>query len=410
MGPNPKRASDGWPPAMVAGGFLTGVVLMRNLARRGVKVSCVDWIPTQPAFKTVYGQAHLCPNPDTHPDEWVQFMIGLAGDGPKPVLIPSADQYVTAIADHADALETHFTFCRGSAATQALLATKKRQYEIAGDHGLPVPRTAFIRSLEELREFARTAQFPCLLKPTHFREWERFPTDHPLYGKKTATAKAPEELEAQYGLARQVSAEMVVQEIIEGPDTAKLCYLSCYAISGERLGSCMVRQIRTTPVYFGSASIVEPIDDPETDRACDEFLRSVGYAGLCEIELKRDQRDGQVKMIEANPRYSVTSDAAPYAGVDLGWLHYLNLIGQKVTPVNPTNLRFRHIFLMRDFATYRDCLKEGLVTWWDLIYSYRPPVHFFDFDLRDWRVTAQTMDTLARTLFYPLFRSLFPKR
>ena len=396
---------------MVAGGYLTGVVLMRNLARRGVHVSCIDCIPTQPAFRTVYGKAYLCPNPDTHATEWVKFMIDLAGTlKGQPVLIPSADQFVTAIGEHASELAEHFIFCRSSAETQALLATKQRQYDIAGRHGLPVPRTAFVKSVEDLRRFSADARFPCLLKPTHFREWERVPKDHPLYGQKVAIADSPDELESKYQLASQASPQLVVQEVIEGPDTAKLVYLSCYASSGERIGSCMVRQLRTCPIYFGSASVVEPVTDAEADQLCDGFLRSIGYIGLCEIELKRDQRDGRVKMIEANPRYSVTADAAPYAGVDLGWLHYLDLIGQPVVPVLPSTRDFRHIFLLRDFATFRDYRRAGLLTWRELIHSYRRPRAFFDFDVRDWRVTASTVNTLARTLMAPWVRSIFPKR
>ena len=33
-GTNPRRAEPGWPPVVVAGGFQTGVLLMRNLERR----------------------------------------------------------------------------------------------------------------------------------------------------------------------------------------------------------------------------------------------------------------------------------------------------------------------------------------------------------------------------------------
>ena len=165
MSDNATRALPGWPPVVVAGGYLTGIVLMRNLARRGVHVSCIDFTPTQPAFRTVYGKAHLCPNPDTHPSEWVKFMIDLAGtmEG-KPVLIPSADQFVTAIGEHASELKGHYTFCLSSAETQALLATKQRQYDIAGRHGLPVPRTAFVQSLEETAALFRRCSIPLPLE------------------------------------------------------------------------------------------------------------------------------------------------------------------------------------------------------------------------------------------------------
>ena len=409
--PNPHRAQTGWPPVVVAGAFQTGIDLMRNLARRGVGASCIDCIAGHPGFKTVYGKGYLCPNPDEQPVEWVRFMANLAPLlGGRPVLIASADQFVIAMATHAAELEKHYTFLQTSVATQSLLATKKRQYDIADTCGLPVPRTRFVESRQELLDFAAAARFPCLLKPVHFREWERFPPGHPLLNEKVTLADSPDELEKKYSMVESVTSQLVVQEVVEGPDTAKMVYLSCYGRSGERLGSCLVRQLRTTPIFFGSASIVEPMEDEETDQMCDRFFRRIGYSGICELELKRDSRDGRVKLIEANPRYSVTADAASYAGVDLGWLHYLDLIGRPVIPVKRSPRRFRHIVLRRDFICYRQYLDAGLLTWSGLLRSYLPPVAFYDFDPYDLRVTWDTVIELAKTLLIRPYRRMFGKR
>ncbi len=400
IGPNIDKAKRDWPPAVVAGAQQTAVVLMRDLARRGVRVCCFDWPRDGPGFRTIYGSAFQCPNPDDIPDAWVAFMLELARKlGGRPVLIASADQYVTALAQHTGELEKSFFFCESAISAQALLATKRRQYDVADAHGFPVPRTCVVSSAEELIAFGSTARFPCILKPLHFREWQRLPSRHPLYYAKLALAEAPEELLTKYRLACAISRELVVQEVIQGPDTAKLVYLSCYARDGRRIGNCLVRELRTTPIYFGSASIVEPVSDPDTDSACDRFLRSINYAGICELELKRDSGDGQVKLIEANPRYSVTADAAVYAGVFLGWLHYLDLIGEPVTPVHPNHRDFRHIVLGRDLVTIQSYRKEGLLSWGALLHSYRPPVAFFDFDIRDWRITARNVVTLIRKIW-----------
>lgn len=410
-GQNPERAESGWPAVVVAGAYQTGVGLMRNLQRRGVRAYAFDCAPEQTGFLSGYGKTFLCPNPDFAPDEWVQFMQQLSRDiGGRPVLIPSADQFVTAISKHANALEEHFRFLPAAAATQALLATKERQYAVAAEHGLPTAATAYITTAEELRAFGMSARFPCLIKPDHCREWEVLPSRHPLRGQKLALAQTLTQLLEQYASVSAVTPKLVVQEVIEGPDSAKLCYLSVYSRSGVRLGSCVVRQLRTDPIYFGSASVVEPVDDPEADLLSDHFLRSLGYSGICELELKRDTRDGQVKLIEANPRYSVTSDAAPYTGVDIGWLHYLDLIEQPVQPVRPTNLNFRHIALRRDMSTFRSYLKAGLLTWGDFLRTYRGNVHFFDFDLRDRRVTFATLKDVFKILLGPYLRRFRPKR
>lgn len=402
---NPARARPDWPAAVVAGAYQTGVVLMRNLKRRGVRVLGFDCNPSQPGFQSTYGKTYLCPDPDTSPDEWVQFMVDLSGRiGGKPVLIPSADQFVSAIAAHADTLALHFTFLPAAASTQALLATKERQYEIAFQNGLPTSRTQFIRNAEELETFANDARFPCLIKPLHCREWQVLPANHPLLGQKLVVTPTKLDLLAQYEAVRAVTSDVVVQEVIEGPDTVKFCYMGIFSRTGKKLGSCVVRQLRTDPINFGSASVVEPVIDPEIDTLSDHFLQSIGYSGLCELELKRDTRDQKLKLIEANPRYSVTSDAAPPSGVDLGWLHYLDLIGVDVHPVQQRPVNYRHIVLRRDFATLRSYRKAGLLPWRDLLRSYRPPVHFFDFDWRDFRVSFRTLIDLAKTLLYPYVR------
>lgn len=410
-GANPQSAQAGWPAAVVAGGFQTGVVLMRDLRRRGVEVQCIDSNPALPAFKTVYGKTHLCPDPDVDLAGWLKFMQELARKFPdRPVLIPSADVFVTAIARCAGELEKSYRFAASTGAVQALLATKRQQYDVAEKSGLAVPRTAFVTSWEELRAFAQTARFPCLLKPDHFREWEKFAPGHPLLGEKVAVAQSAEELESHYKLVRDVTPELIVQEVIQGPDTAKLVYLACYGQNGERIAACMFREIRTMPPHFGSASVVIPMEDQDADRKCDGFLRSMGYIGICEIELKRDVRDGIARMIEANPRYSMTADAAPYAGVALGWLHYLDLIGQKVVPVIPPPRDVRHIILFRDFACFRQYRREGLATWRDILRYYRPPVGFFDFDWRDYRVTASQSVRLLKLLLGPPIRRIIPKK
>jgi hypothetical protein len=159
-------------------------------------------------------------------------------------------------------------------------------------------------------------------------------------------------------------------------------------------------------MQFGSATLVEPVDDPETDRLCDNFLRRLGYVGVCEIELKRDSRTGEVKLIEVNPRYSGTGDAAPYLGLDLSWLNYLDLIGEEVQPVLPLPIDLHHFMAHRDFRCQRSYVAAGLATWGDIIRSYRRPVAFFDLDPYDWGITGHTLISILKVLGLPLYRKL----
>jgi len=402
----PDRAGPGWPSAVIAGAYQTGVLGVRSLTRRGVRAVCFDCHPDYPGFRSVYGPARLCPNPDTDPDGWVQFMLSLAAElGGRPVLIASADQFVSAIARHAETLAPHFVLTPG-AGLQGLLADKQSQYDLAARHGMPLPRTQLVRTAEEVEAFGRIAMFPCLMKPGHFREWQVFPDGHPLSYAKVSIAATPEELLERWQLARVANPEVILQEIIEGPDTAKRVYLSVYDARSRRIAHAMFRELRCDPVGFGPASVSEPVEDAEADAICDGWLRAIGYSGICEIEVKRDTRDGQVKLIEANPRLSGGGDAAPYAGVDICWLHYLDLIGQPVEPVGPTGRHFKHIVLRSDARTVLAYRRAGLIRWRDVFESYRPPLAFFDLDRKDLRYSAETLYLTVRSFVGGIVRGL----
>lgn len=405
---NGGQAGPDWPPAVIAGGYRTGVLGMRSLVRRGVRTACVESQnhPEFPAFRTRYGPGHGCPDPDGDPGGWVDFMVALSQKtGGRPVLIASADQFVSAIARHAAKLAAHYVLSPG-VPLQGLLADKRTQYELAAAHGMPMPRTALVNAADDVERFADVAAFPCLLKPLHFREWQVFPHRHPLSYEKVAIATTPDALVRCWRLASAASPTCIVQEIIEGPDTAKRVYVGCYDADSRRIAHAMFRELRCDPLGFGPATVSEPVTDVETDAICDRFLRSVGYSGICEIEMKRDSRDGRLKLIEANPRLTGGGDAAPYDGVDVCWVHYLDLIGKLVTPVGPAGNDFRHIVLRGDVRAVMAYRKAGLLGWRDLLRSYRPPLAFYDFDRHDWRYSLETVYRMARSGAAPWLRSV----
>jgi D-aspartate ligase len=394
------------PPAVIAGAFQTGVLGVRSLQRRGVRAVMFDCVTNNPGFRSVYGPAIACPDPDSQPDAWRNFMLDLAHRvGDRPVLIASSDKFVSAIAQHRQALEPHYRLSPG-AALQGAMANKHSQYDLAMRFGMPMPVTRFAKNEDEVREFASQATFPCLIKPTHFREWQKLPKDHRLYDAKVAIAENAAQLLENYRLAVSVTPDVILQEIIVGPDSAKRVYLSCYDASGKRIANAMFRELRCSPVGFGPASISEPVDDPETDEVCDRWLRNLKYVGLCEIEMKRDVRDGRVKIIEANPRLSGGGDAAPYAGVDLPWIHYCDLAGLPLAPASPNGKDFRHIVLRADGDALPAYWFGGLIKFRDVLASYRAPRAFFDLDWNDWRYSLETLYVFSRMVARSFFRKV----
>jgi predicted ATP-grasp superfamily ATP-dependent carboligase len=287
-------------------------------------------------------------------------------------------------------LRGHYRLSPG-VALQGMLADKATQYRLAARHGMPLPVTHYIGSEADLGAAVPALSFPCVVKPNHFREWQGFAPGHLLYDRKIAIADTPESLFEIYRLAEPMTPNLIVQDLILGDDRAKRVYLSCRDSTGRKIASAMFRELRCDPMQFGPASVSEPVEDPEVEAVCDGFLADIGYSGICEFEMKWDSRDGQVRLIEANPRLSGGGDAAPYAGVDLCWLHYLDLIGERVEPVQPTRTSFRHIVLRADGNAIPAYRRAGLISWREVLDSYRSPRAFFDLDWRDWRYSLKTL-------------------
>jgi D-aspartate ligase len=401
----PQLSPGSSPPVVVCSVFQTGLNLMRDLERHGLRAVGIDCDAGNPGFRSRYGRSYLCPNPDGNPAEWVAFMRSLSRElGSRAVIIPAADIFVDALGRHADELEADYIFSRAAVSAQARLVNKDQQYALAAAAGLPCPRTSYIGSCGELDRFFEEARFPCLLKPLAHREWEGLPVGNPFRGRKVVTADTADELRAHYLQVQPFRPKAVAQEIVAGADDSKFCYLAVYGSDRRRLGYLVVHELRCQPVRFGSASIVEPVVDEEIAGICDRFLRQVGYVGLCEIEVKRDLRDGRVLLIEVNPRFSVTFDCAIYAGVEAGWLHYLDLAGRSPAPMEASRFDFRHIVLQRDAKAFPQYLQAGLTTWRQWWGAYRGPTKFWDVDWHDWKVTGSNLYNALRPMAGGLLR------
>jgi D-aspartate ligase len=392
-------------PLVVASVYQTGLNLMRDLERRGVCAIGVDCDRSNPGFRSKYGLSLVCPDPDRSPHEWFEFMISLSSAiGQKPVLVAAADLYVAAIGRHAKALREHFIFSEKGCILQAALTPKEKQYAIAREYGLPSPQSAYVEDIDELRRFAKEARFPVLLKPRSHREWQVLANDHPFRSVKTVSSKSPEELSANYEKIRSYIPRAVLQEEIVGPDSSKYCYLSVYAQDGHRINACVVQELRAYPLLYGCATLVEPVIDQEIDDVCNQFLLAIGFVGLCEIELKRDARDGKLLLVEINPRFSGTGDCARYAGLELGYDHYLDLIGKMPPTIAPSRFNFRHAMLVADLTAFPIYLSEGKITWRQWLQSLSGPLEFFDFDTSDFRNACSTIFRGIKALLGGLLR------
>ena len=129
--------------------------------------------------------------------------------------------------------------------------------------------------------------------------------------------------------------EPLVQELIPGDDDALFTLGSYLDRDGEPLGLFCGRKLRQTPRGgIGTCRVGEALWDEEVvDRGL-TLLRALEFTGLSQVELKRDARDGMLRLMEVNPRLWQWHGLAAACGVDLPRIAYEDLIGERPEPVS----------------------------------------------------------------------------
>ncbi|MGG2473824.1 ATP-grasp domain-containing protein, partial [Rhizobium sp. BR5] len=113
---------------------------------------------------------------------------------------------------------------------------------------------------------------------------------------------------------------VVVQELIPGGGESQFSYAALW-LNGEPVAEFTARRARQYPVDFGyTSTCVEVVDNRQAIEAARKILKSVGHSGLVEVEFKLDGRDGELKLLDVNPRPWSWFGLCSAAGIDLGGL------------------------------------------------------------------------------------------
>jgi D-aspartate ligase len=319
-----SRQVSGPPPgAVVLGGDFNGLAIVRSLGRRGIPVCVID-DETSIARASRYA-THAVKVPSLRDDAAVVdavLQIGrrLGLDG--WVLYPTRDEIVAAVSRRRTVLEPQFVISTPTWSRVRWAWDKRNTYRRAADRGIPVPRTWAPRDVHELGGLP--VSYPVVIKPAI--------KEHFIYYTKAKAWRADDlaQLEARFEKARAFlgEGEVMVQEFIPGDGRHQFAFCSFFKHS-RSLGTMVVRRRRQHPAEFGRAStFVETVDLPELEAMSVEFLRSIDFYGLAELEYKRDPRDGVFKLLDFNARCWGYHGLGARAGVDFPALLFQDLAGR----------------------------------------------------------------------------------
>ena len=337
--------------AVVLGGDFQGLGIVRSVGRRGAPVCVIDDEYSISRFSHFTTHAVRVPDlrDETRAVEAVLDAgrrLGLEGW----VLYPTRDEIVAALSRHRPALAEFFRVPTPGWDSIQWAWDKRNTYRLAGELGIPAPRTWYPRNLDELK--AIDIEPPFAVKPAI--------KEHFIYATKAKAWRAGSraELEQRFSEAASLVApgEVMVQELIQGDGRQQFAYCAFFK-NGQAIGSMVVRRRRQHPPEFGRAStFVETVDLPVLEDLSQRFLRAINYYGLVELEYKLDPRDQRFKLLDVNARTWGYHTLGVQAGVDFPYLLFVDQLGGAAATCR-TEPGVRWIRLVTDVPT---CLVEML--------------------------------------------------
>jgi len=347
-------------PAVLLGGGIIAVSVARGLGTAGVPTWGLGDARTDLVKHSRFCTSFVdLGSGEGAQERWLEWLCERPiGDA---VVLPCCDDGLELVARHRTTLASMgYRPIESDDDVVLAMLDKLETYVLARAAGVDVPRHFALDDLGRLdSELAESeVTFPCALKPLHSHLFARhFGSDQKVFlaRHRAELGEACERI-AAHGL------QMMVTEIVPGPEDAFHSLHTYLDENGQPLAQVTKRKLRQHPVGFGMGSYHVTDWNPEVADVALRFCRGVGIRGMANPEFKRDERDGRLKLIECNHRFTMSNELVRRAGVNLALIAYDRAAG---VPTHPVNGYRRGVYLWapgEDIRAFREARRRGQTT------------------------------------------------
>lgn len=313
------------PPVILLGGDVNALSVARSLSRLGVRVYGLGVAPA------VEWSRHVRPIrvPDTGSDAesaWAECLLGPATDHLRgAVVLAASDVGLLLVARHREELERRFLLDTSHVPAQLAMLDKLCSYELATAAGVPTPRFWRCDGLDDLQRHREELVFPLLVKPLLSHEYQAAFSGL----TKFRIAHDMDELRAGQRELSDAGIGVVLVEQIPGPDDLLCSYYTYLDAEGVPTFDFTKRVPRRHPPGMGLGCYHVTDWNPAVRDVALRLFKYAGLLGVANAEFKLDVRDGQLKLIECNARFTAANCLLVAAGIDLPRHVYLRILGEE---------------------------------------------------------------------------------
>lgn len=322
------------PPALILGEGLNALAVARSLGRRGVSVMAIDPGHRSISTKSRYLKLISCPQMGNRDEELLNTVRRVADQVSSPlVLIPTGDREVRFISQYRDRFPKS---CKLVIAPREAVETCLDKWAFARwaeKEGFPIPKTYQPTSSADVKVLSRELRYPCLYKPSFSPDWEH-PEFSRVHGRvKMIRVNSASDLIQTYESLGRFRQGVLVQEMIEGPETALVDLYACYTNGGTPRSLFAIRKQRTFPLDGrGPGASVRSDDGTGVRDLGLAVLDRLHYQGPGAVCFKCLPSGGGVAIMEVNARLPLHHGLASFCGIDLAWIAYCEAVGIQTEP------------------------------------------------------------------------------
>jgi len=267
---------------------------------------------------------HYCCPPE---EDWLAFVVEMACRLGVEVLFPVSETMIRLVVENQRSLAGVVRLpALPSLDAFETVQDKWAFFQFAADNDLPVPRTARLTKSADLRAaLVSGLSLPALLKPTR--------TTGNGQGISILRTLNDEIAISRHGC--EWSEAHLLQEYIPGTD---LC-LCGYCRKGQIL-AYTIQQAVVTRGRFGCQRVIDYIEADDVVRLCARLVDLLCWDGMICVDLRRDDRNGQLVLIEVNPRQGRAVLGSVSAGVNFPLLACLDALGRPLPPMPYRRIRY----------------------------------------------------------------------
>lgn len=355
-GMNVNKCHVRTPSAVVLGGGANAVSVVRSLGRRGIRVYAVN-APNAYLQHSRYCD-FICPSKNGDLAEaWGKYLLGKESEHLRgSVLLACSDAALEVLIKNRETLSKKFVLDIMNKEAQLCMLNKLCTYEAARSAGIPAPRFWIIGNSGSIGDIVREASFPLMVKPVYSYKFEQ------RYGRKYFLAKNEGELQGILDSMDMEEDKVILMEVIPGPDSQLCSYYTYLDEEGEALFDFTKRIVRRFPPNEGNGCyhVTDRVD--EVKELALKLFRSVGLKGVANVEFKRDYRDGRLKLIECNARFTAADCLLAKSGIDLAFFVYYRLLGIQLKLPSSFKVGKRLWYPWQDFRSFFAIRRRGEIT------------------------------------------------